>query len=234
MGCQITWFGHSAFRFVSLDGTVILVDPWIADNPMCPVGLEAIQEVHAICLTHDHPHHVGEAVELAQTFQATIVAPSPITKSLLASDQVPRDLIVHNGSGMNLGGTCRVNKIKITMVEAAHLTTSGASAGYVITMEDSQRIYHAGDTGLFYGMKLLTKLFNPALACLPVGGVFTMDAKQATLAVQLMRLRRVWPMHYASLPELAQDVDELRLMMTKHCPTTELIVQAPGEPYEMV
>ena len=138
---------------------------------------------------------------------------------------------MNGGSGMNLGGTARLGTVKATMVEANHL--GATSAGFVVTLEDGQRVYHAGDTGLFYGMKLLAKLFSPAIACLPVGGIFTMDAKQATLAVQLMKAKRVWPMHWGSLPELSQDLNEVQMNFTKRCPGTELIINEPGEPYKL-
>lgn len=233
MATKIRWLGHSAFRIDSYDGTRILIDPWIEGNPRCPVTLDDVADVHAICLTHDHPHHVGDAVEIAMRSGAIIIAPSPLTSRLLRDTPLERQLVIHNGAGMNIGGTCRLAKVKATLVEAAHVSATGPSVGFVFTLEDGRRLYHAGDTGLFYGMKLLGKLFHPSLACLPVGGVFTMDAKQVTLAVQMMKLKRVWPMHYGTLPELPADLDEVRHVLGKHCPATELIDLSPGQPYTL-
>lgn len=231
MATEITWLGHSAFRIDAYDGTRILIDPWITGNPHCPVTLDDLNDVHAICLTHDHPHHVGDAVDIALRSGAVIVAASPLTRRLLADTPLEKELVIHNGAGMNLGGTCRLSKVKATLVEAVHVTAAGPSAGFMFTLEEGKRIYHAGDTALFYGMKLLGKLFHPTLACLPVGGVFTMDAKQVTLAAQMMKLKRVWPMHYGTLPEVAQDLDEVRLTLSKHCPAAEIVDLPPGQPY---
>lgn len=233
MTSEITWLGHSAFRIDAYDGTRILIDPWIEGNPKCPISLADLTDVHAICLTHDHPHHVGDAVEIAMRSGAVIVAPSPIVTRLLRETPLERELVIHNGAGMNIGGTCRLANAKATLVEAVHASMGGCCAGYVFTLEDGKRVYHAGDTTLFYGMKLLAKLFSPVIACLPVGGVFTMDAKQATLATQIMKIRRVWPMHYGTLPELAQDLDDVRLTMAKYCPNTEVILYPPGEAYPL-
>lgn len=233
MPTEITWLGHSGFRIEAYDGTRILVDPWITGNPFCPVTLDDLSDVHAICLTHDHPHHVGEAVQIALRSGAVIVAPSPLTCRLLRDTPLEKQLVIHNGTGMNVGGTCRLGKVKTALVEAVHISAGGPGVGYVFTLEDSKRVYHAGDTGIFYGMKLLSKMFRPTLACLPVGGVYTMDAKQVTLAAQMMKLKRVWPMHFGTLPELAQDLDEVRATLSKHSPTTELIEQPPGAPYTL-
>lgn len=233
MGTDITWLGHSAFRIDAFDGTRILIDPWITGNAQCPIGLDDVSDVHAICITHDHPHHVGDAVEIAARSGAVIIAPSPLTTRLLAETTLDKDLVIHRGAGMNLGGTCRLSNVKATLVEAVHIAAGGPSAGFVFTLEHGKRLYHAGDTALFYGMKLLGKLFHPTIACLPVGGVFTMDAKQVTLAVQMMKIRRLWPMHYGTLPETAQDLDELRLTLTKHCPATQLIDVPAGTAYAL-
>ena len=43
-GNKFTWLGHAAFRIDTPSGKVILVDPWILSNPMCP---DATQEIRA-------------------------------------------------------------------------------------------------------------------------------------------------------------------------------------------
>ena len=42
-GNKFTWLGHSAFRITTPSGKVILVDPWILSNPMCPDALKSIR-----------------------------------------------------------------------------------------------------------------------------------------------------------------------------------------------
>ena len=54
----------------------------------------------------------------------------------------------------------------------------GKGAGYVITIAD-KRIYHAGDTDLIPEMKTIGKI---DVACLPIGGTFTMDIADAMKA----------------------------------------------------
>ena len=57
--------------------------------------------------------------------------------------------------------------------------------------------YHAGDTNVFDGMRLIGERFKPDLALLPIGGNFTMDPADAAYAVaNLIRPRHVIPVHH--------------------------------------
>src|SRR5579871_4738781 len=35
-GIKITWLGHATFRIETPSGKIILLDPWVMGNPMCP------------------------------------------------------------------------------------------------------------------------------------------------------------------------------------------------------
>lgn len=37
---EIRWLGHSAFEIISDDDVHILIDPFISNNPSCPVPVE--------------------------------------------------------------------------------------------------------------------------------------------------------------------------------------------------
>lgn len=54
---------------------------------------------------------------------------------------------------------------------------------------DAKNIYHTGDTGLFYDMKLIGEMTDNGL--LPIGDTFTMEIKDAVKAVELPILE--WP-----------------------------------------
>ena len=48
----------------------------------------------------------------------------------------------------------------------------------------SPTFYHAGDTGVTYDMALISELYHPAIALLPIGGVYTMKPAEAALAAR--------------------------------------------------
>ncbi|WP_376746985.1 MBL fold metallo-hydrolase, partial [Leuconostoc lactis] len=56
---ELTHFGHAALRIVS-DGTTILVDPFITQNPFLNHADELVETLAAdfIIVTHPHADHV--------------------------------------------------------------------------------------------------------------------------------------------------------------------------------
>ena len=86
----------------------------------------------------------------------------------------------------------------------------GEPAGFVIEMENDFRIYHAGDTAVFGDMRLIGELYRPDIALLPIGGHYTMGPREAALAVELLDVKHVLPIHYGTFPILAGTPDELR------------------------
>jgi L-ascorbate metabolism protein UlaG (beta-lactamase superfamily) len=86
----------------------------------------------------------------------------------------------------------------------------GEPVGFVVELEDGTRLYHAGDTAAFGDMRLIAELFRPDLAMLPIGGHYTMDPVGAALAVELLGIRHVMPIHYGTFPLLAGTPDQLR------------------------
>lgn len=72
---------------------------------------------------------------------------------------------------------------------------------------DDKTIYFAGDTGLFYDMKLLGELEQIDVALLPIGGNFTMDAADALKAVEFLKPKLTIPMHYNTFDLIQADAD---------------------------
>ena len=56
--------------------------------------------------------------------------------------------------------------------------------------------YHAGDTGLFYDMKLIGEMNTIDLAALPIGDNFTMGIDDAVVATEYIKPHKVIPMHF--------------------------------------
>lgn len=104
---------------------------------------------------------------------------------------------------MNIGGTVDVKGIKISMVQALHSAIRGSPIGFVIGLGYS-RIYHAGDTALFSDMRTIREFYKPEIACLPVGGHYTMGAQEAAEAAGLILPKTVIPMHYMTSPGACQ------------------------------
>jgi L-ascorbate metabolism protein UlaG (beta-lactamase superfamily) len=78
----------------------------------------------------------------------------------------------------------------------------GEAVGYVITFENGFRLYASGDTNLFGDMRLIAELYQPQVAILPIGDLYTMGPREAARAAQLLNVRAVIPGHYATFPAL--------------------------------
>jgi len=161
---------------------------------------------------------------------ATLIG-MPETVDRLKEEAGVADSQIVFGTGMNIGGTVSSDGIAITMTQAFHSSQTGSPTGYLIRLEDGYTVYHAGDTGIFSSMKLLGELFHIDLALLPIGGVSTMDPKQASVAVKLLGANTVIPMHYKTFPILEQDTSSFTEIMKKEAPDIEVIVLDPGQEY---
>src|SRR5207244_12494860 len=85
-----------------------------------------------------------------------------------------------------------------------------APPGAIVSCTRGRTVYHARDTTVFGDMKLIGELYAPQLACLPIGDLYTMGPREAALAIRLLGVRHVVPMHYGTFPALTGTPEALR------------------------
>jgi L-ascorbate metabolism protein UlaG (beta-lactamase superfamily) len=96
-------------------------------------------------------------------------------------------------------GPKEVKGIKLKGVEAAHDDAGGAKRGRVTMFRfelGGVAFLHCGDLGQALTPEQLRSLGKVDVLFVPVGGVFTLDGKQARKAVQDINPRIAIPMHY--------------------------------------
>jgi len=221
----VTWLGHASFRVDSPEGKRIYVDPFLNGNPKCPESELEPERVDVIALTHGHGDHVGDTVALGKKFSPEIVALLELNGWLGKQGLDVPDM------GPNKGGTVEAGGVKFTLVNAFHSSASengeylGESNGLVLTFSNGTSIYFAGDTCVFSDMQLIGRIYSPDVAVLPIGGYFTMDPREAAVALELLGSKRCIPCHYGTFPVLTGTPDDLR----KEAPGVEIIELQPGE-----
>ena len=230
---SIRWLGHASFIVSTPGGKTIIIDPWIVDNPLCPVKLDEITTANIVLVTHDHFDHTGNVADIVRKTGATLIAQPETVNRFKKDFGLVDDRIIFGGFGMNIGGSATVDGITITMTQAFHSSGTGTPSGYIIKLEDGTTLYHAGDTGIFDSMRLLGELYGIDLALLPIGSVFTMDSYQAAKALTLLRPKRVIPMHYKTFPILEQSADRFVELARKEAPDVEIIVLEPGQEHTL-
>jgi L-ascorbate metabolism protein UlaG (beta-lactamase superfamily) len=67
----------------------------------------------------------------------------------------------------------------------------------------------------------------------PIGGVFTMDANQASEAVKMLKPKVVIPIHYGSFPILAKTADEFVKLCKQKAPDVQVAALSPGETFSL-
>jgi L-ascorbate metabolism protein UlaG (beta-lactamase superfamily) len=82
---ELQWFGQSAFRITTVNGKVIVIEPWLTENPMTPQeykNLDAIGKMDILLVTHAHADHLGDGPELAKKYNAPLWGPAGLADSL--------------------------------------------------------------------------------------------------------------------------------------------------------
>ncbi len=217
---KVQWLGQAAFKITTVEGKVIVIDPWLRTNPKTPEAwrkLDALGKVDLVLITHGHFDHMADAPELAKMHNAPIWAPAGLSQSLAMLGVVPPNQALR----MNKSGTVTPvgPNVKVTMVRAEHSSemvwknpatgkdevhVGGEPGGFVIEFENGFKLWHMGDTGVFGDMKLIADIYKPDLVLMPIGGgQFVMNPQHAAMVTkEFIKPKAVIPMHYLTNPGL--------------------------------
>ncbi|MBV9775048.1 MAG: metal-dependent hydrolase [Gemmatimonadetes bacterium] len=227
---KLTWHGHSCFSLETDEGTRILIDPWLDENPAADIKAKDIEELDFILVSHGHSDHMADLIPLAKRTGATVVS----TFELVAFAQGKG---AKNGHGMNIGGGHQFPFGRVKLTPALHTGSihgddEGAfttdPAGFLITLNGGTRLYHAGDTALIMDMQLLKGQVDVAI--LPIGDNYTMGPEDAARAVEFIEPKVVIPMHYNTFPLIQQDPAAFRDRVGGRA---EVRVMEPGQSIEI-
>ena len=187
-------------------GKVIVFDPWFG-NPKSDMAAAQLERCDLLLVTHGHGDHFGDALAVASRLRPAW--PCIHEMSLWLGRRLPGG--ADASTGMNKGGTVEARGLRVTMVHAEHsvatCTRAAASRSTWASRSASSwswrtacRIYYAGDTDVFGDMALIREFHRPDIAFLPIGGHFTMGPWQAAMAVELLGVKTVVPIHWGTFP----------------------------------
>ncbi len=191
---KLTFLGHSVL-LIEEGNFKGLVDPFITGNSLCKISVDELVGITHIFVTHGHSDHLGDTVNIAKSNEALV-----ITNAEIAAYLGKFKLRTH---AMHIGGRTKFDFGTVKMTNALHgsgisdngnIICGGNPGGFVIEV-NGRKVYHAGDTGLTYDMKLLEDE-NIDVAFLPIGGNYTMDIDDAVKAADFIKAKAVVPMHY--------------------------------------
>lgn len=226
MALKITYYGHSTLA-IEVDGTHLLVDPFLApNNPLSPVGPDAV-EADFILQTHGHGDHIADTIGIAKRTKAQVICNFEIANWLQSHD-------VSNIHPMHLGGafTFPFGRVKMTIAHHGSGLPDGSyggnPAGFLINFNEGHDLYISGDTALTYDMKLIGEQGGVDLAILCIGDNFTMGPEDAITAAQFVKAKHVIPVHYNTWPVIEVDAQAFATKLARVA-EIDCTVMKPGE-----
>ncbi len=209
---KLRYFSHSSFQITTDDQKRVLIDPFLDGNPTSPV---TAADVHAdyIILTHAHGDHLGDALTIAKRDNALIISVNELANYCQAKGC--------NAHNMHIGGgyAFPCGRVKFTIAHHGSSAPDGSYMGEpagVLFTSAGITLYHTGDTGLFYDMKLIGEMNAIDYMLLPIGDNFTMGIDDAVKAVELVNPKLATPMHYNTFPAIEADPEEFRVKVEEN------------------
>ncbi|MFA5359144.1 MAG: MBL fold metallo-hydrolase [Patescibacteria group bacterium] len=181
---QISWLGHSCFKIETKgdNDTVTLVIDPFEDS----LGIKMSScKADVVLVTHDHTDHNNIAAIKSEPF-------------------------VIKGAG-----EYEVKKIVVYGVPTFHDDTKGIERGTNTCFRidaEGLSIAHLGDLGHTLTDEQLELLEGVDVLMIPVGGKYTLDAKQASEVVSQIEPRLVLPMHF-KYPGVRAELDGVEVFL---------------------
>ena len=141
MATKVTFIGHGTFQ-IETGGKVILIDPFLTDNPATSMTTDDVS-ADFIIVTHGHGDHIGDTVAIAKRTNATVISNFEISQWLEGQG-------VSNAHPMHIGGSHRFEFgiVKLTIAHHGSMLPDGSDGGNpcgVLLKLSQGTIYHAAD-----------------------------------------------------------------------------------------
>jgi L-ascorbate metabolism protein UlaG (beta-lactamase superfamily) len=167
---KVKWLGHAAFVITTADGRKILTDPYKPGGYEGAVGYGPITEpVDVVTVSHEHEDHND-------------------VESLVGEFELVKGCGTHEAKGIRIQG-----------FGCYHDATGGSERGEntIFVMEvDGMRVCHLGDLGHPLSAQEVKDMGPVDVLLIPVGGYFTIDARQAASLADGIGASLIIPMHF--------------------------------------
>ncbi len=199
---RLVWLGHAG---IAVDfPPLVVIDPYEIRG--------ASRKADVILVTHSHYDHCDPDSIRALAGPATVcIGPAD------CAGKLPKGaLAIRPGQKLAAAG---VEVVPAYNTDKKFHPKGNGWVGYIVR-HGGESLYHAGDTDLIPEMDSI----RCDVACLPVGGTFTMTAAEAAEAVKRIKPKIAVPVHYGPVAGSPADAEAFR----KACPPG-VVVQISGK-----
>lgn len=191
---NIEVFTQSSIRIKGSEGTIYL------DT----IGMEAEpHDADFIFITHDHyDHYSPEDIAKVISDRTILIVPEKMAETVKKDIKGYADLVpVKPGESKEVNGL-KFETVASYNTDKQYHPKNAGFMGYVLQV-DGKRIYVAGDMDATEEAKAV----RCDIAMVPIGGTFTMDAKEAAGLINIMQPEIAIPTHYGSIVGRKKDAD---------------------------
>lgn len=188
----VHWLGHASFR-IEDDTLQIYIDPWqISDKS---------PKADIIFITHGHGDHFSkDDIAKIQKPTTIFVAPKDV------APQIKGKIIAVEPSKEYAIESLKVQTIPAYNLNKKFHPKDNQWVGYIITLSNRLKIYHAGDTDAIPEMKSIVT----DIALMPCGGTYTMTAEEVAEAANKFMPKVLIPMHWGHIVGGKEDAEKVQ------------------------
>ena len=209
---KLIWLGHASFKIMA-SHKVIYIDPYAGDD--------YTEKADIILVSHGHYDHSSmEKISRARVDDTIVLTTRDNAAAI-------------SGESFSPGDIKKIGDITITAIPAYNIgkqfhEKDSPALGFIIRF-DGKSVYHAADTDIIPEMEGL----KPTVALLPVGGTYTMNAREAAIAAEKIKPKLVIPMHYgAGIVGKLDDAELFKELIEVH-PEIKVRILEEGEEIEI-
>lgn len=180
---KIKWLGHSCFLITSEKGTKLITDPYAVGVGINYAPIKEKSDV--VIVSHDHDDHNNVSAVQGQP-------------------QIVKGSGIKNVSGIEFKG-----------IATHHDKSQGKERGdntiFCFTV-DGIALCHLGDLGHLLSQEQAASLGSVDILFIPVGGVFTINAAEASQVCTQLRPKVIIPMHFKT-PKCAYPISDVNTFL---------------------
>jgi L-ascorbate metabolism protein UlaG (beta-lactamase superfamily) len=167
---KVKWLGHASFLISSEAGLKIITDPYPQGSGLSYTPINEAADI--VTMSHDHFDHNNVS-------------------------SVPGKPQVITGSGVKT-----IEGVQFRGIDTYHDGSQGKERGpntaFCFSV-DGINLCHLGDLGHRLSQEQISEIGSIDILFIPIGGVFTIDAKMAGTVVNDLKPKIVMPMHYKTV-----------------------------------